>query len=147
MATGFSGSGMRIGHAERDAVAAELREHYASGRLTLEELDERLDAALAAKTRGDLDALMRDLPSARPAPAAAGAGRPGPGPRTAGQAVATMVFLALAICALVTIGFIGVFGAGIGRPFGIVLLLTALAFLRRLFFGRRHRRHRRCRRW
>jgi Domain of unknown function (DUF1707) len=68
MASGYE---MRVGDAEREATAAELREHYASGRLTLDELNERLDKALAAKTRGDLDALMRDLPSAR---AGAGAG-------------------------------------------------------------------------
>jgi hypothetical protein len=63
MASGYE---MRVGDAEREATAAELREHYASGRLTLDELNERLDRAFAAKTRGDLDALMRDLPSARP---------------------------------------------------------------------------------
>lgn len=63
MASGFE---MRVGDAEREATAAELREHYASGRLTLDELNERIDKAFAAKTRGDLDALMRDLPSARP---------------------------------------------------------------------------------
>jgi len=73
-----SGNEMRVGDAEREATAAELREHYASGRLTLEELNERLDKAFAAKTRGDLDGLMLDLPSAR-AGAGAGpqAGRPG----------------------------------------------------------------------
>jgi DUF1707 SHOCT-like domain len=81
MASGYE---MRVGDAEREATAAELREHYASGRLTLDELNERLDKALAAKTRGDLDALMRDLPSARPRAAgapggAAGAGWTGPG--------------------------------------------------------------------
>jgi len=63
MASGYE---MRVGDAEREATAAELREHYASGRLTLDELNERLDKAFAAKTRSDLDALMRDLPSARP---------------------------------------------------------------------------------
>jgi Domain of unknown function (DUF1707) len=69
MASGFE---MRVGDAERESAAAELREHYASGRLTLEELNERLDAAFAAKTRADLNAVMRDLPSARPGWSAAG---------------------------------------------------------------------------
>jgi hypothetical protein len=76
MASGYE---MRVGDAEREATAAELREHYASGRLTLDELNERLDKALAAKTRGDLDALMRDLPSARPRVPGAGAGADGAG--------------------------------------------------------------------
>jgi len=38
------------------------REHLAAGRLTLEEFDERLDRAYAAKTLGELDDLMADLP-------------------------------------------------------------------------------------
>ena len=68
-----SGNEMRVGDAEREAAAAELREHYASGRLTLDELNERVDKAFAAKTRGDLNALMTDLPSARPGWSSAGA--------------------------------------------------------------------------
>src|SRR5690348_6779563 len=53
---------LRIGDAERDAVAAALHEHYAQGRLDREELDERLSAALSAKTVGDLRQVTRDLP-------------------------------------------------------------------------------------
>jgi hypothetical protein len=82
-APGSSGDGMRVGNAEREAIAGELREHYASGRLTLEELNERLEAAFAAKTRADLTAVMRDLPSA--ATSAAGAGGPGPGQQWGGH--------------------------------------------------------------
>ncbi|HUA30142.1 MAG TPA: DUF1707 domain-containing protein, partial [Streptosporangiaceae bacterium] len=40
-----TGPDLRIGDAEREAAAASLREHYAQGRLTLEEFNERLDAA------------------------------------------------------------------------------------------------------
>jgi Domain of unknown function (DUF1707) len=58
-----SGYDMRVGDAERDAAANELREHFASGRLTQDELNERLDRALGAKTRGDLSGLFSDLPS------------------------------------------------------------------------------------
>jgi hypothetical protein len=70
MSSGFDASGneMRVGTAEREAIAAELREHYASGRLTLDELNERLEAAFAARTRADLTAVMRDLPSAGSVP-------------------------------------------------------------------------------
>ena len=53
---------LRIGDAERDAAAADLGEHYAAGRLTLDELNERLEAAFAAKTFGQLAKLMADLP-------------------------------------------------------------------------------------
>ena len=74
-----AGNEMRVGDAEREAVAAELREHYASGRLTLDELNERVDKAFAATTRGDLNGLMTDLPSARPGWSSAGAaGAAGP---------------------------------------------------------------------
>jgi Domain of unknown function (DUF1707) len=56
---------LRIGDAEREAVAAELREHFAQGRLTQEELSQRLDATFAAKTQGDLERITSDLPHAR----------------------------------------------------------------------------------
>jgi len=69
---------LRIGDRERDAVAAELQEHYARGRLTLEEFNQRLDAVFAAKTQGDLSRLTADLPHIRsggaPLPSS-GAGR------------------------------------------------------------------------
>jgi Domain of unknown function (DUF1707) len=56
---------LRIGDADRDAVAAELREHFAHGRLTLEEFNQRIDAVFAAKTQADLTRLTRDLPHVR----------------------------------------------------------------------------------
>jgi hypothetical protein len=58
-----AGNEMRVGDAEREAAAAELQEHFASGRLNQDELNERLTAVFAAKTRGDLNALFSDLPS------------------------------------------------------------------------------------
>ena len=83
---GSSGDAMRVGNAEREAIAAELREHYASGRLTLDELNERLEAAFSAKTRADLTAVMRDLPSAQSdLPPTAGAGAPGWGQQWGGH--------------------------------------------------------------
>jgi Domain of unknown function (DUF1707) len=53
---------LRIGDAERDAAAADLGEHYAAGRLTLDELHERLSQVFAAKTHGALWKVMADLP-------------------------------------------------------------------------------------
>ena len=53
---------LRIGDAERDATMEQLREHFVAGRLTLDELTERIDLALAAKTQRHLDSLMADLP-------------------------------------------------------------------------------------
>lgn len=54
---------LRASDADRDRVASLLREHHAAGRLTAEEFHERLDKAMIAKTLGDLDSLMTDLPS------------------------------------------------------------------------------------
>ena len=53
---------LRIGDAERDAAMAQLREHFAAGRLTFDELTERIDVALTAKTQRQIDRLMADLP-------------------------------------------------------------------------------------
>ncbi|GAB2454720.1 DUF1707 SHOCT-like domain-containing protein [Streptosporangium sandarakinum] len=53
---------LRIGDAERDAAVSALREHYARGRLTLEEFGERVDLVLAARTGGELARVGADLP-------------------------------------------------------------------------------------
>ena len=53
---------IRASDADRERVAARLRDHYAEGRLTSEELDERTSAALHATTFGDLRRVMADLP-------------------------------------------------------------------------------------
>lgn len=55
---------IRCSDADRDRCASALREHHAVGRLTAEEFNERLDKAYAAKTMGDLDELLSDLPAA-----------------------------------------------------------------------------------
>ena len=57
-----SDPGIRASDEDRGRTAAALGEHYAAGRLTLEEFQERLDEAYAATTLGQLDSLMADLP-------------------------------------------------------------------------------------
>jgi hypothetical protein len=54
---------LRASDAERERTAISLRDHAAAGRLTPEELDERLDAAYAARTLGELETLAYDLPA------------------------------------------------------------------------------------
>jgi uncharacterized protein DUF1707 len=151
-----SGYNVRVGDADREAVAAQLREHYADGRLTLEELNERLDQAFAAKTKADLNTVMRDLPQAMrpgaglpyggtgwPGPGWHGPMSPGPGQqygrggwdggrsRGPGGAFAPMLGL---VWLLVILGSVFMFGLGGGdRPIAIVLFLAALALVRRLF--------------
>jgi len=159
MATGFN---VRVGDADRDAVTAQLREHYADGRLTLEELNERLDQAFAAKTKADLNTVMRDLPQAtRPAAgmpyggtAWQGPAWPGPmatkpgqdygngewggsqGSRRPRNAFAPLMGL---VWLVLILGSVFLFGLGGGdRPLAIILFFAALALVKRLFgFGRR----------
>ena len=57
---------MRTSDADRERVTARLRDHYAEGRLTRDELDERIAAALNARTFGDLRRVLADLPEPRP---------------------------------------------------------------------------------
>jgi hypothetical protein len=162
MATGFN---VRVGDADRDAVATQLREHYADGRLTLEELNERLDQTFAAKTKADLNTVMRDLPQA-PQPVAGmpyggtawqGPAWPGPmvprpgqdygdggwggnqRPRGMGNAFAPLMGL---IWFSVILGSVFLFGLGGGdRPLAIVLFLAAMALVKRLFGLSRRRRY------
>jgi uncharacterized protein DUF1707 len=75
---------LRASDADREATATELREHYALGRLSLDEFNHRLDAAFRATTMGDLDQVIGDLPPARqpttPLPSTPVTGAlPGPG--------------------------------------------------------------------
>jgi Domain of unknown function (DUF1707) len=53
---------VRVSDGERERVAAELREHFAQGRLDTDELEERLARAYGARTVQELEALRTDLP-------------------------------------------------------------------------------------
>jgi hypothetical protein len=60
---------VRIGDAERESAVTALGEHYAAGRITKEEFDERSSVAWSARTSGDLVPLFTDLPRLQaPAP-------------------------------------------------------------------------------
>ncbi len=151
MATEFN---VRVGDAERDAVAAQLRDHYADGRLTLDELNERLDLAFAARTKADLNQVMRDLPHvARPAfGAASGQGQVGlpssgwnygsadDGRRSSGSHGRPFAPVLALVWLCVIVASLFLFGIGGGdRPLAVVLIIAAIAFLRRLFGGGRRR--------
>ena len=56
---------LRAGNADRERVVAQLNGAFAEGRLDVRELDERVTAAYAAKTLGELAPLTADLPSSR----------------------------------------------------------------------------------
>lgn len=158
-----AGQEMRVSDAEREAAAAELREHFASGRLTQDEMDERLTAVFAAKTRADLNAVFTDLPSSGHGWASASApsgdrayGSFGPGAQgwgpgasgassdwqgrgnawrgSAGRSFGRIATASVLLWVLLIVGILGVFGIGTGRPFGVVLIIAAFALLRRLLF-------------
>lgn len=101
------GGHQRIGHAEREAADAALREHLEAGRLTSVEYEDRSIRAGQAQRWNDLYRLFADLPEPRPVPGAL-SGRvppvvvPAPHPvlahwRGRAHAVAPLVALALVI--------------------------------------------------
>lgn len=137
---------MRISDADRERVTARLREHYAEGRLTSDELEERITATLNAKTYGDLRRIMADLPEPPEEGQQPGkypppwAGRPvfhyHRGPRL--LPLALFAFLA----ALVLSGggawvFVGILK--------VILLIWLVMCIAAIFTGFRFRRH--VRRW
>jgi hypothetical protein len=71
-------SDLRASDADRDRVADILRDALAEGRLDAAEHSERIDEVYAAKTLGELEPLVRDLPVGRAAAPAAPAAAPRP---------------------------------------------------------------------
>ena len=65
---------VRASDSERDAAASRLQAAFAEGRLDDTDFDERMRAALTARTRTDLARLTTDLPAEAPAPLAVPAG-------------------------------------------------------------------------
>ncbi|MDW5596509.1 DUF1707 domain-containing protein [Conexibacter stalactiti] len=63
---------LRASDAERERTVAQLRDHFGAGRLSEEELDERSDAAYAARTVSELSTLLADLPALPATPARPG---------------------------------------------------------------------------
>lgn len=66
-----SAGDMLASDAEREAVVARLNAACSEGRLTLEEFSERLERSYIARTRGELEPLLRDLPAEGSEPASA----------------------------------------------------------------------------
>lgn len=105
---------LRLSDAERDQAARALGEHYAAGRLTAEEHDERTSRAFAATTRGELPPLFADLPGGSPLhpsrpgsptrPAAYAAATPTRSPRSRGhtRGLLRLVLVMLVIAMVVT---------------------------------------------
>ncbi|KUL69739.1 MULTISPECIES: DUF1707 domain-containing protein [unclassified Streptomyces] len=71
---------LRASDADRDRIADILRDALAEGRLTSDEHAERVEGVLAARTVGELEVFIRDLPAGHPRRAAPAAARPAPAP-------------------------------------------------------------------
>jgi hypothetical protein len=124
-------TGLRVGDAERSAVAARLSEAHAEGRLTLAEFDERVRDAWAARTAAELAPLTSDLPAAAPAAAPAPRDRRGDAGLRAAVAVwAAVSLLNLAIWLAVSVGTgaaVYPWGVWVAGPWGMMLAVRALA--------------------
>jgi hypothetical protein len=134
---------MRASDADRDRIAAVLRDAHADGRLAQDELLERLGATYEARTYGELDRVVADLPRPTRPPAARPARpvpRPAPAPvrRQTGNTALTaawwvwgaavsvnvVVWLLVSITSGGAAYFWPIWVAG---PWGAVLLMMTLA--------------------
>ena len=133
---------IRVSDADRDRVTARLREHFAAGRLTQDELDERVSAALNAKTFGDLRPVLADLPEPVPSPPRAARQPQWAGPwiaRRRGPRVLPLMLLAALAALLISGG-----GWVLFAFLKVMLVFWLVACLTGLFAaGRFHRRMRR----
>jgi hypothetical protein len=134
---------IRVSDADREGVTARLREHFAEGRLTPEELDQRISATLNAKTFGDLRSVMTDLPEPAHVPPQAGQRPQRAAPpwiaRRHGPRILPLMLLALLAALLIPGG-----GWLLVAFFKIVLVFWLVAGLAAfLTIGRSYRRMRR----
>lgn len=147
---------LRVGDADREAVADSLREHYAQGRLSLDEFNERLNATFHATTQRDLDEITVDLPHVRtpaaplpvatagPNPGGSGTGNAGPRGRTnplryaLGMVVACAAVVAIWVIALAP-GLWHFRLLGLPGRWGILAIgLLIIRTIFRRIFGRSH---------
>lgn len=119
---------LRASDTDRERVAERLRQATTEGRLLTEELEQRMEAALSARTYGQLDALIADLP---------GSGRPRRRSHRGLAVVPTALTLALALLAMLAI-----IAAVVLAISGVVAAWWLWAVAGWWFFGRR-----RCRRY
>jgi hypothetical protein len=121
---------IRVSDAERNAVTERLAAHYGDGRLDQAEFDERVNKAMTAKTRGDLDGLFDDLPDPEAKPGTGSQHGPAVpyrphrrGPARPILTIALVIALMIALAHAVT---------AIWIPwFWIIVLVVAIVFVNR----------------
>src|SRR5947209_8387577 len=127
---------LRIGDTERDEAVTTLGDHFAAGRLTREEFDERVDKAMQARFEKDLVPLFADLPAKNPPAAPA---RPRHRPQPAMQIAPLFWMIPLLLVGLV----LGAFVLREGWPlWGVfwLLVITRASGRRHFPGGRRPQR-------
>jgi len=130
---------IRVSDTDRDRVTAQLRDHFAAGRITPGELDERLSAALNAKTFGDLRRIMADLPG--PVAAPLGAASPSLRAAPAWAVRRRPPFPPLILLVLLTVLLIPGTGWLLAAFVNVILLFWLTTFAVSAFaFGRSQRR-------
>ncbi|GGV10264.1 hypothetical protein GCM10010182_32740 [Actinomadura cremea] len=137
---------MRASDADRDRVAASLREHCAVGRITVDELQERLEDVYGARTLGQLEKVTADLPEEDlyqlPVPATQAKSTEPPVRRTrdeagvrraawAGLAAVGGLNFVIWLIIGVTAGFVYPWWLWVVGPWGAVLLIQAIMGSRR----------------
>lgn len=147
---------LRVSDAERDAVAGELGQHFQEGRLDQAEFDDRVTAAMVAKTRRDLDELLTDLPQFLAGHSNWTASEPGP-PAWPGHAPwrpappgfmrirpLSLALLPLLVAAVVTGGLLssGWQHGWLLAPFGFLWLIVPILAVRTWVCGARRRQWR-----
>jgi hypothetical protein len=118
---------LRISTEDRTAVAEQLAEHFAAGRLDEVEFNDRLERAMAAKTGAELAPLLADLPGSDPEP-------PPPASR-AGRVRQLARLVVIAVVVLFAVGALG--HLLLPGPHLLVVLLVVFAVWR--LTGHRHR--------
>ncbi len=127
-----AGPELHAADADRAATVAELQRHYAAGRLTLAEFEERAQAAYGARTLGALEALLADLPpEAIPSPGEADRRC---GTRTRGHGPLRSQFARFTSVAALPVGVWALSGRGYFWP-AWPLLAMGVGLLRRLLRG------------
>lgn len=118
-------------------MVEQLRQSLAEGRLTVEELEERVERAYSARTVGELTPLVSDLPTPPPPP---------PPPPTLGQRLRPLIGYGIGVLVLagLVFGSVGASVAGHSRDgfgFAVPFIVFGLFFLRggRRRWGGRYR--------
>ncbi|WP_051323739.1 DUF1707 SHOCT-like domain-containing protein [Candidatus Solirubrobacter pratensis] len=119
---------MRVSDDERERVAAFLREQALEGRLDHEELEDRIGGAYRAKTAGELEDLIEDLPHRR-VPAA----RVAPQRPARRQHPPVVLMLGLALLALLTVPTL--LAGGVAVAMALVMAIMVAVFVLGFAFG------------